>query len=150
MQSLFMYILQSDNYLFLLHSFTSFYPALTASYFALPCVSSLYLVSHTTLFYHILQRSHYWSINPHLQVHWSCWFSDHAVIDTEKVIQSPPTEIRSPHHTRTDEFIYSSMESFLVQVKILSFVDSAASTKHVSVMEPHKQNTAVKCQERVS
>src|SRR5882672_12402082 len=80
-----------------------------------PSCVILILGDHTTHSFHILQRSHYWSLNPHLQVHWPCWFSDHTTIDTEKIIQSPPTGIRLPHHARTDEFNYTSMESFLVQ-----------------------------------
>src|SRR5882672_6944520 len=108
MRSLFMYILQSDNCFALLCSICAL------NYFILLCASCLHLASsyldllvphiipscvtlilgdHTIHSFHILRRSHYWSLNPHLQVHWPCWFSNHTVIDTEKIIRSPPTGI---------------------------------------------------------
>src|SRR5882672_10061137 len=120
MRSLFMYILQSDNYFALLLSasclrLASSYLDLLVPHITPSCVT-LRLGDHTTPSFHILRRSHYWSLNPHLQVHWPCWFSDQTVIDTENITQSPPTGIQLPHHARTNEFNCTSMESFLVQV----------------------------------
>jgi len=140
MRSLFMYILQSDNCSALLCSICASNCLILLRALCLHLASScldllvlhitpscvtLILGDHTTHSSHILRRSHYWSLNPRLQVHWPCWFSDHTGIDTEKIIRSPLTGIRLPLHARTNEFNYTSMVSFLVQVKILSLVDSA-------------------------
>src|SRR5882672_11615361 len=129
MQSSFMYILLSDNCFTLsccfllriascLALFVLFLIASSCFFLLLNC-SALFLPSpfsdnHTT------GRS-----IPVSKFTGLTGFSDHTVIDTEKIIRSSPTGIRPPHHARTDEFNYSSMESFLVQVKILSLVDSA-------------------------
>ena len=132
MRSLFMYILQSDNYFTLLVLFLYMCLHLASSHLDLlvphitPLCVTLICGDHTTRSFHILRRSHYWSLNPHLQVHWPCWFlRPHSNWHRGRSSDHPRQESDLPHHARTDEFNYTSMEAFLVQVKILSLVDSA-------------------------
>jgi len=110
MQSLFMYILQSDNYFILLQllhltSITSSYFVLlqllhlTSFYFVLLCFTYSYSVcSHSLLHTSYLTSTLITRLvtHPRLQFHWFCWFSNHAVIDIEKIIQSFPTGIQPP------------------------------------------------------
>src|SRR5882672_10701852 len=135
MWSLFMYILQSDN-CFLLLCIVSLYfvlcacalPCLILTYlcFTSPsCVSSLYLV--TTLFIlstfsddhttgHSIPISKFTGL--------ACFFTMQQ-LTPRRSSDHLRQESDLPHHARTDEYDYSSMELFLVQVKILSLIDSA-------------------------
>jgi len=111
-----MYILKSDNF------FASILLYLVLCTFL--CVVLILGVSHH-LFYHVLRWSHYWSLNPRFQVHWSLLVHQPRSNDIEGInlIISNRTLISRTMQEPMDST--SHYESSLVQVKTLSLVNSA-------------------------
>src|SRR5882672_7132722 len=107
------------------HCSTLLHIALFALYSVLPCVPSLYLVA-TLLIPSTFSDDHITGRSiPISKFTGLAGFLTMQELTPRRSSDHLRQGSDLPHHARTDEFNYSSMESFLVQVKILSLVDSA-------------------------